>query len=115
MGFHGLPTDYKDFAAGEFDIDSFQKRCNIVPIFVQQSGLENFYANWAATFRSASSMYSAAEEGFRGYVLTNPSDFAANADSMANQLTSFACAANLDLPVSWVNQPMLLPSKKKLL
>jgi hypothetical protein len=90
--FHGLPTDYKDFAAGEFDIDSFQKRCNIVPIFVQQSGMEPFYANWAATFRSASSMYSAAEEGFRGYVLTNPSDFAANADAMANQLTSFACA-----------------------
>lgn len=90
--FHGLPTDYKDFAAGEFDMDTFQKRCNVVPIFVQQSGMEAFYANWAATWRSASSMYSAAEEGFRGYVLTNPSDFAANADNMANQLTSFACA-----------------------
>lgn len=90
--FHGLPTDYKDFASGEFDMDRFNQKCNIVPIFVQQNGLEDFYANWAATFRASNSMFSAAETAFRGYVLTNPSDIAANSANMANQLTSYACA-----------------------
>jgi len=90
--FHGLPTDYKEFASGEFDMDRFNQKCNIVPIFVQQAGLEDYYANWAATFRSANSLYSAAEVAFRGYVLTTPAEFAANTANLANQLTSYTCA-----------------------
>lgn len=89
---HGLPTDYKDFSSAEFDMDAYNKRCNIVPIFVQQAGMEAYYANWAANWRSSNQMFSSAEHGFRGYVMTTASDLNANAQQMANHLTSFACA-----------------------
>lgn len=89
---HGLPNDYKDISSGELDIDSYNRRCNIVPIFVPQTGFEQYYTHLAASWKMSNALFSSAEEGFRGYAITSAEDINNNAKTMANHLTSFVCA-----------------------
>lgn len=94
--FHGLPTDYKDIVGQSEDyvnnMMNYQERCNIVPIFITNEKTRPFFDFWAANFRGlTNSLYTAMDQSFRGYIVTTPAEFIANAENLANHMISYAC------------------------